>query len=158
MNSALQQINMTYVPEQDRLLLRISTTNDAEFRVWLTRRYSALLLKVVVEQIEREGGYQRLASRPDTLDSLRGGALDQAYAPAPKMTYPLGEQGVLGYRISVGKDQAGTTNLQLLPELGQGVTFALDKPTLYLLYNILEHALSQTEWNLHVPSSRAPVH
>lgn len=158
MSNALQQINMIYVPEQDRLLLRISTNGDAEFRVWLTRRYCALLLQVFVEQIEREGGYHELASRQDTVSRLRGGALDQPYEPGPRTNYPLGEQGVLGYRINVNKDPAGATLLQLLPEHGQGVNINLDKATLYMLYNVLEQALSKAEWNLHMPRSREPVH
>lgn len=157
MNNSLQQINMIYVPEQDRLLLRISA-GDAEYRVWLTRRYCALLLNVLVEQIERHGGYHEIASRQDTLERLRGGALGQPYEPPQSLQYPLGEQGVLAYRINVGNQPAGTVALQLLPEQGQGVTFTLDKPTLYLLYNVLEQALAQADWKLHVPSSREPVH
>jgi hypothetical protein len=158
MSSALQQVNMIYVPEQDRILLRISTTDEAEFRVWLTRRYCAMLMKVFVEQIEREGGYQELASRQDTLARLRGGALDQPYEPGPRTNYPLTEQGVLGYRINIGREPAGTTNLQLLPEQGQGVNINLDKATLYMLYNVLEQALAAAEWNLHMPRNRDPVH
>lgn len=159
MTNALQQLNMIYVPEQDRLLFRISTTGDAEFRIWLTRRYSGLLLQAILDQIDRAGGYQELASRRETLDQLRGGALGQPYAPGPAMRYPLGEQGVLAYRINVGKEQSGAMNLQLLPEQGQGVTFTLDKSTLYMLYNLMEQALGQTDWNLHMPrSSRDPVH
>jgi hypothetical protein len=158
MSNALQQVNIIYVPEQDRLLLRISSTGDAEFRVWLTRRYSALLLKVFIEQIEKEGGYQELASRQETLSRLRGGALDQPYEAGPRTNYPLGEQGVLGYRININREEAGTTNLQLLPEHGQGVNINLDKSTLYMLYNVLEQALSVAEWNLHAPRNRDPVH
>ena len=49
--------------------------------------------------------------------------------------------------------------LQLLPEQGLGITFTLDKSTLYMLYNLLDQGLRQTEWNLHMPrSSREPVH
>ena len=158
MSNALQQVNIIYVPEQDRLLLRISAAGDAEFRVWLTRRYSALLLKVFVEQIEREGGYHELASRHDTLSRLRGGALGQPYEPGPRTNYPLGEHGVLAYRININKDKAGSTQLQLLPEHGQGVNINLDKSMLYMLFNVLEHALGQTDWNLHMPGTRAPVH
>jgi hypothetical protein len=157
MSNALQQVNIIYVPEQDRLLLRISA-GDAEFRVWLTRRYSALLLQAFVDQIEREGGYQELASRQDTLARLRGGALDQPYEPGPRTSYPLTEQGILGYRININKDAAGATQLQLLPEQGQGVNINLDKSMLYMLYNVLEQALVQTDWNLPVPRNRDPVH
>ena len=158
MSNALQQVNMIYVAEQDRLLLRISTTGDDEYRIWLTRRYSALLLQVFLEQMEREGGYQELASRQDTLARLRGGALDQPYQPGPRTNYPLSEQGVLGFRINVNRDQAGATQLQLLPEHGQGVNINLDKSTLYMLYNVLEQALTQADWNLHAPRNRDPVH
>jgi hypothetical protein len=158
MTQSLQQLNMIYVPEQDRLLLRISTSGDAEYRIWLTRRYCSLLLNVLIEQIEKHGGYQDLASRQDTLDRLRGGALGKAYAPPPVLNYPLGEEGVLAFRINVGNQQPGAVALQLLPEQGHGLTFTLDKPTLYMLYNVLEQALSQTEWKLFAPSSREALH
>lgn len=171
MGNALQQLNMIYVPEQDRLLLRISTNGDAEFRIWLTRRYCGLLLQILVDRIEREGGYQELASRQQTLEQLRGGALTKPYAPGPNLHYPLGEHGVLGYRINVGNvddgndkaaagsdKKSGAMNLQLLPENGTGITFTLDKSTLYMLYNVLEQALEQTDWNLRMPRGRDPVH
>jgi hypothetical protein len=117
-----------------------------------------LLLQVFLDQIEREGGYHGLASRQDTLSHLRGGALDQPYEPGPRTNYPLGEQGALGYRINVNKDESGTTRLQLLPEHGQGVNINLDKSMLYMLFNVLEQALAQTDWNLHMPRTRDPVH
>ena len=171
MGNALQQLNMIYVPEQDRLLLRISTSGDAEFRIWLTRRYCGLLLQILVDRIEREGGYQELASRQQTLEQLRGGALTKPYAPGPNLHYPLGEQGVLGYRINIGHvdgdsgkatevsdKKSSAMNLQLLPESGTGITFTLDKSTLYMLYNVLEQALEQTDWNLRMPRGRDPVH
>lgn len=159
MSNALQQINLHYVPEEDRLLLKVRTADEAEYRIWFTRRYSALLLQIFTDRIEREGGYQELASRKQTLDQLRGGAFDHSYDAPSRAHYPLGENGVLGYRINVGKDDSGATNLQLLPEQGQGVTFTMDKSTLYMLYNLLEQALPQTEWNLHTSgANRGPLH
>jgi hypothetical protein len=159
MKNALQQINLSYVPEEDRLLLKVRTADEAEFRIWMTRRYSSLLLNIFVEQIEREGGYQKLASRKETLDHLRGGAFEQPYESGPGLHYPLGERGVLAFRINVNKDNSGVMALQLLPAQGQGITFTLDKSTLYMLYNLLEQGLGQTDWQLHVPrSSREPVH
>jgi hypothetical protein len=159
MSKALQQVNLSYMPEEDRLLLKVKTSDEAEYRVWLTRRYAGLLLQIFTQQIEREGGYQELASRKQTLDHLRGGAFDKGYDAPSQAHFPLGENGVLGYRINVGKDEGGATNLQLLPAQGQGVTFTMDKSTLYMLYNLLEQALPQTEWNLHVPgTNRGPLH
>jgi hypothetical protein len=154
MSDALQQINLAYVAEEDRLLLKVRTASEAEFRIWFTRRYSGLLLQVLTDQIEREGGYQLLASRRETLDQLKGGAFDHAYAPGPDLNYPLGEPGVLAYRINVSTGNTGVMTLQLLPEEGLGITFTLDKSTLYMLYNLLDQGLRQTEWNMHMPRSR----
>lgn len=45
----LQQLNGTYYPEEDRVLLRIKTSNNAEYRLWLTR----LILKKIIGVIEK---------------------------------------------------------------------------------------------------------
>ncbi len=34
---SIQQFNGEWIPREDRLLLRINTSNDEEFRFWLTR-------------------------------------------------------------------------------------------------------------------------
>ena len=36
MTDKLHQMNVTYIPKEDRLLLKISTTQKDEFRIWLT--------------------------------------------------------------------------------------------------------------------------
>jgi hypothetical protein len=43
MTSALHQITMSHSAEDERLLLRISTTEKNEFRFWLTRRFVQVL-------------------------------------------------------------------------------------------------------------------
>lgn len=159
MNSTLQQINITYVSAEDRLLMKVSVSGASEYRIWLTRRYTGLLVNVLNDQINREGGFQELASSKATLDSMRGGAFEQAYEAPLRQTFPLGENGVLGFRINAGKTDAGVLSLQLLPEQGEGLSLALDKSLLYLLMNLLEQGLATTDWNLHLPLSvNQPVH
>ena len=34
----IHQMSVTYLPEQDRILMRINTTEGEEMRMWLTRR------------------------------------------------------------------------------------------------------------------------
>ena len=41
-----QQVNASYIDDEDRLLLRISTTDFDEFRLWMTRR---LCLNLLIE-------------------------------------------------------------------------------------------------------------
>ena len=159
MRNTLQQINISYVPAEDRLLMKVSVSGAGEYRIWLTRRYIGLLANVLNDQINREGGFQELASSKATLQSLRGGAFEQAYEPQPQQSYPLGEKGVLGFRINAGKTDADVLNLQLLPEQGEGISLALDKSMLYMLMNLLEQGLASTDWNLHLSLSvNQPVH
>lgn len=43
----IHQVNVSYIVEQDRLLVRINSPGGEEFRIWLTRRFSLQLLPVL---------------------------------------------------------------------------------------------------------------
>lgn len=166
MSGALQQLNISYNPIEDRLLLRANAGGAGEFRVWLTRRYSVLLAKVLSDLIEKEGGMRELASSRDTINQLKGGAFDKEYSPPVAATsntsgpaLPLGANGVLGYRISANRKTGGAMNLQLLPEKGPGLNLDLDRTMLFMLYNLLEQGLAGSEWNVHLSQEhKEPVH
>ena len=49
-------MNVSYAAREDRLLLRVSTSEDEEFRIWLTRRYTGLLLGVLNKEMDDRGG------------------------------------------------------------------------------------------------------
>ena len=44
----LHQLKLDFIPEQDRLLLRVSTDTRLEVRLWLTRRILRLLWPLLV--------------------------------------------------------------------------------------------------------------
>lgn len=155
MNPALQQINVSYVPVEDRLLLKVRSSDDSEYRLWLTRRYTGLLLRVLQEQTEQQGGPAAVASRPETRGLLKNGAFGQSWVEPESPRYPLGRDGVLGFRIQAGRREDGLLQLQLSPENGEGLSLTLDQSLLYLLSNLLEQGLSQTDWRLveHAPGA-----
>ena len=62
----LFQINVSYVPGEDRLLLRVSTTGGDEYRVWLTRRFVSLLMGLLQKEMEHYGGAPSLAANKET--------------------------------------------------------------------------------------------
>lgn len=159
MQNNLEQINISYSPNEDRLLLKARTVDASELRIWLTRRYTSLLVNVLVQQIDKAGGMLELASSKATLDQFRGGAFQHEYQPQQRQHFPLGENGVVGYRINAGTNADARFNLQLLPEEGEGLNLALDKSMLFMFYNLLEQALLHAEWNLQLPQShKQPVH
>lgn len=154
MGSSLQQINLTYSPEQDRLLLRVSDGELSEFRVWFTRRYTELLCGMLTTEMEKAGGIQELASSKETLQSFKNGAFNKEYDDTPRHQFPLGEDGVLGFRINVSHGEPGITTVQLLPQDGQGITLTLGRSMLFMFYNLIEQALLQANWNLVLPEAR----
>ena len=58
----VHQFSVSYVQEQDRILVRINTTAGEELRVWFTRRLMLPLWpnlnKAVADQLQREKGAQ----------------------------------------------------------------------------------------------------
>ena len=51
---ALHQIQLTYNEKQDRVLLRVSTTDGTEFQFWLTRRFIKRLWGLLVKLLEQD--------------------------------------------------------------------------------------------------------
>ncbi len=165
--SKLEQLNMTYDPIQDRMLLKINTGGDGEYRVWLTRRYTQFLVNLLLEIMEKEGGIQGIASHHDTINQFKGGAFDKEYAlssdtPAGKQSspvLPLGPEGILGFRINCKHRDSGNIQLELLPEQGHGINLNLNRTMAFMLYNLLEQGVMQANWNIHFPQQhKDPVH
>jgi hypothetical protein len=155
----LQQINLSYDAEQDRLLLRAREDDNTEYRIWLTRRFTALLLDVLRQRMSALGGQNQLASNPKTVEQLKGGAFHSAYQEEAPSVLPLGEEGILAYRLNYSFPSGDLSKLQLLPKQGEGLNFSLGKHMLYLLFNLLEQNLPQTGWNLgEVPVPTSLLH
>ncbi|MES2606145.1 MAG: hypothetical protein V4603_14515 [Pseudomonadota bacterium] len=168
MTGNLQQLNISYHPVQDRLLLRVNAGDSGEFRIWFTRRYTELLVTVLIDLMEKEGGMRELASHRDTVSQFKQGAFEKEYESPPTSlaspsgpppALPLGADGVLAFRINANRQDDGTLTLQLLPEQGQGLNLQLNRSLLYMLYNLLEQGLAQAHWNIHLPRTHTePVH
>jgi hypothetical protein len=155
MSDQLHQINITHNGKEDRLLLRISTTAGNEFRLWLTRRYTALLLGVLNKEIDKQGGAPRVASSEETTKMLKNGALEQKYENDKVNSFPLGEDGVLAFRINSRNSEDGNLALELLPEQGQGITLNLNKSMLYMFHNVLTQGVTQAAWGLQTEKTES---
>ena len=75
----LRQVNVTYDQAEDRLLLKVSTSDGKEFRAWCTRRYT----RAVMEQFERlfESSVS-LGTSPTFLRSSTATVVDQSRIPS----------------------------------------------------------------------------
>lgn len=155
MTDPLHQINVAYVAREDRLLLRVSTKAGNEYRIWLTRRLTRLLIAILRKQMEKHGGAPSLAASGDTRRMFREGAMNRSYESSRNSEFPLGESGILATRIQAGATGDGRLSLKLLPESEPGATLNLDKTLLYLFFNVLTQGIDQAQWDLSSPEDQS---
>ena len=146
MSDQLHQINIAYIDKEDRLLMRATTKNGDEYRIWFTRRYAGLLMDILNKGMHERGGMTTLGSTPQTTQMIKSGALEKPFKNDVR-NYPLGEKGMLafGIKTNIGKDKV--LNLQLLPENGQGMTLNLNDALLYMFHNLLSQGIAKANWN-----------
>ena len=152
MTDQLHQINVTFSPIEDRLLLRISTQAADEYRIWLTRRFTNLLMDLLNKNMEKQGGMPTVAASEETTKLLKEGALEKKYEEK-QATYPLGEKGILAFKINAGTREDGSMNLEILPEKGKGITLNLNKSLMYMLHSVLSQGMTQAGWQLVNPDT-----
>ena len=151
----LEQFSASYDAAQDRLLLRIRSSDDAEFRFWITRRYLALLWPLLMKMAEDFSA--RKTTDPLTRNTLaelaHGDAVNKAdfgSAYRDGSSYPLGEEPILLGRVTVKSLQGNTQTLTLLPQEGQGINLDLDEKLVHVVARLLQQAAVAAEWALNL--------
>ena len=153
--SSIHQIQMAYQPLEDRILMRVSSTERAEFRFWMTRRYVRLLWTVLLKLLERDpvaAVYGDEKTRRTLVgfqheNVVRGGQFNQPFEKGAG-ALPLGETPVLLSRISGKPGEGGNQILSFHPESGQGIDLNTDTRLLHLISKLLLDAVGQSDWDL----------
>jgi hypothetical protein len=164
--SQLHQMQMSYVAEEDRILWRINTTDGAEVRFWVTRRYLALLWRVVSDikaQADQAKHQGRIAPPihptppiPPIIPSPLSGSTpvpltaDADFAPAfeEASKLPLGEHPALLVHVGVRTGPQQQALLCVQPQGQQGVEVALNEKILNGLCVLIVHTVAQIGWRL----------
>ena len=81
-------------------MMRLNTKQGIEFRVWLTRRFTGILLGLLTTEIDKHGGVPALASTNETVAMFKQGAMEKPYEAEKTVEYPLESSGVLAYKIN----------------------------------------------------------
>jgi hypothetical protein len=149
----LEQFSASYDAAQDRLLLRIRSSDDAEFRFWITRRYLALLWPLLMKMADDFSALKATdpATRSTLAELAHGEAVNKAdfgSAYRDGSLYPLGEEPILLGRVTIKPLQGKTQTLTLLPQEGQGINLDLDERLVHVLARLLQQAAIAAEWAL----------
>ena len=156
---AIHQIQIAHDETQDRLLLRLSTTDDCEFRFWLTRRYTRRLWKMLVQMLEWDNAVKQQAdpqTRQAVVDFQHEGYSTQAdyttkfqeATPASQRRLPLGEAPLLLAMAQGTKRDDGMQVLKLLPLQGTGIDITVDTRLLHLFMRLLREQVAKIDWDL----------
>ncbi len=155
MVDTLHQLNLTVSTEEDRLLLRLSTSGKNEYRLWLTRRFVRALWSVLIKAAERQPGVGE-QSDEEVRKALLSFQHDAAVKDADfKTVYkagdfecPLGETPVLLTGAQLKTSRSGAVDLTLQTADDRSLSVRLDPKLLHSLCSILSAAAKKAEWEL----------
>ncbi len=175
MTSALHQITMSFSAEEDRMLLRVGTTDKAEYKLWMTRRFIRVLWSALIQVLENKSDL-KADIRPTAKKAVMAmehkealGSTDfsrgheEDYQDMTKKTGPL---LIVGGTVKQGK--GGVTQLNLQVQGGGKVKLALNQKLLHGLCKLLIETTAKAGWDLDlavgdaagfvVPEDRTQVH
>jgi hypothetical protein len=151
----LDQIQISFVAAEDRLLLRMSTQSGEEFRFWLTRRFVKALRPGLSQTLSHQPRIQVQANTEAKQELLNFQHQQAVQASDFKTPYknelkslPLGEQPVTLTRFQVRPQPEGRVILTVGPEQGNGIDLALNPHLVHSLIALLNNALDRADWGL----------
>jgi len=166
MSQKIHQMQIVFVPVQDRLMFRLKTTDRAEFKFWFTRRYVKLLWQTLQQILSKT--QSGMSADPQTRQAVLSFQHEQAIARAdfatqyqeePEIRRPLGEEPVLVSKIQMKPGPGNTQVLCLYPEQGQGLEITFNPTLLHSFCKLLADGVKKTDWDLEyrIADYAAPV-
>ncbi|PKO48120.1 MAG: hypothetical protein CVU31_07260 [Betaproteobacteria bacterium HGW-Betaproteobacteria-4] len=146
----IRQLQVACDQVQDRLLLRISSQDDEEYRIWLTRRF----LRELWPHLSRLAG--KLAATPIVGEALADEAVnfDQAFSEE-NATFPLGSTPLLCSELKVDTLNDGTFNLTFREGRERCFQLAVNADLLQTLCAMLRAGAEHAQWNLALDGVQA---
>ncbi len=153
MSTQLRQLNVSYINAEDRLLLKVSTSENEEYRVWCTRRFTRALMDRLEETFQAEmpssaavpEPARREVARMQHQQTITEESFQQPYQADPS-GYPLGEDGLLVTNMKYSQQADNTMQLFLGDNKGLGITLNLNEHLKHQLYELFARATEKAEW------------
>lgn len=159
----LRQIQVRFEPEQDRLRLRIKTSDEAVLQAWLTRRLVALLWPHLEKALAANADVSAQDSdeaKRAVKEFQREGALQKSDFTKPfdeDGAQLLGDEPLLVAKATLGKSEKHPTLhvLRLEPKEGRGLNLSLPEPILHTLCELIRRAVAKADWGLDLAPAPA---
>tara|TARA_B110000914_G_C15410612_1_gene421640 strand:+ start:455 stop:958 length:504 start_codon:yes stop_codon:yes gene_type:complete len=149
----LNQLELSYSPEQDRLILRIGTTTDEIIQLFFTRRFIHVFWPVLQQAIgTMESEYIAEAVSDKSKNKLSGtGAISHGKESLLLNEDLLtGEDVVLITSFGLNYKSQGTTEFSFTGIDGVVVTLNLNRGLIDSLSSLIEQILPKIEWDVEL--------
>lgn len=151
----IEQIQIKFVPVEDRLLMRVAGDEGLEFRFWLTRRFVKMIWPALGKALQLSPGVQTQASplaQREVLAFEHEKAVSDAdfntpYKESPK-TLPLGDEPILLSKMQLRRDQDGSFMMSLGPESGAGIDLAINNKLLHSVAELIANGAQLAQWEI----------
>ena len=150
----LNHLELSYSPEQDRLILRIGTTTDEIIQLFFTRRFVFVFWPVLQQAIGAlESEYISEAASDKSKSKLSGtGAIsshgDKSFVPSEDLL--TGEEAVLITSFGLNYKSEGITEFRFTGIDGIVVTLNLNRGLINSLSDLIEQILPKIEWDMNL--------
>ena len=169
--SAIEQINLGYNDQEDRLLLKIGLADKSEIAVWITRRICKLMTELLKGVVESEvANVQKvvISTMPDTksqaLDSFAREVADQE--ARQKMDFKsayvtdcqaMSEQPLLAMQCVIDGAVSQPAQLELQCQNGQTVRMALTTEMVQALLSMVQLSTREAAWDLSLLTNSSQI-
>ena len=154
--SQISQIQIKFVATEDRLLLRVSSGAQQEFRFWLTARLVKLLYPALYDALSKTPSAVTQATpigKKEVVAFEHQKAISQADFTTGfkeiEQSFPLGDEAILVTKCQLRPQSDGNTVLALAPEEGQGIDINLSNELLHSFTKLLTDAAAIARWPLN---------
>lgn len=152
----IEQIQIKFVPVEDRLLMRVAGNEGLEFRFWLTRRFVRMIWPALGKALQLSPGVQTQASplaQREVLAFEHEKAVSDAdfgtpYKEASPKTLPLGDEPLLLSKMQLRREPDGSFMMSLGPESGAGIDLAINDKLLHSVAELMANGAQLAQWEL----------
>ncbi len=159
--TAIQQLNLGYDSDQDRLLLKVGLPDHVEVAVWLTRRVVKslwVLLQGKAHAAETSGHALVMVASSNLQELSVNSSMQEAFDNASQkplafsIVYeartPLMEQPILVSSCELFTHDEGQSRLEMQAKDGKAIKMILNIELILALTNMLQLASKEAAWDL----------
>ncbi len=153
----IQQLNLSYIAEQDRLLLRVGLSDNSELMVWLSYRITRMIWQLLnleahlpsANSIQADTppsqAVQQFQQEVQTAEALQKMDFQSPYTPRQEV---VNEQPMLVTNVLLHSQEGKPQGLEMPCLEGISVRMNLNAELILALCNMLQLSCKEAAWDL----------